>query len=1277
MQQNDKYQLILGSKVFFIPNFFPNLLNASSSITSILIHQKKYVIKSIVNENTLEAFIKNWINNEQLNINDENYQEYQSLSQEFDRIKGIIKVYSKQKAKTTSQTMKKSYNEKLLASKFKQFQKKKSNFEQIIDILFKKKGIDKYTEYYKIKEQLYDACKSENIELVTILKSKKFYDYNKGLSYILNEENMTANIYENLKKNNIEIPRSIRYKSKEYLVTGVIGDSFYGCADDYLIQCYEMKSFKFSKNSAFRSIPYGLISCSYLHSLTIPEGVVELEEGWCMGTYYLSNIKILPNNVHFTFYEGTFLLGKTNLESDVYDILYFARRDVEIAIIPSFIKVIKPFAFDSCKNLQRIEFANHSELRTIANNAFKNSSIESISIPSSIEELEEEWCANINNLIKVEVKVNGKENIMYYDNKFLLGKSDQKSDIFDILIFARRNIENAVIPSFIKRISSYAFHYCIKLNRVFFEENSNLISIGKSAFYSSNIERITIPSSIWLIEDYAFQFCINLQKVDFSEQPKSNLIHSNVVEIGMNAFCYCEELKEIDFSNLSKMISIEKNTFPKSIEKINMPLDIIWPSYWPNFNIATYLDDISFIEKQTQSIKQYNDALILGKTNEKVNLYDKIVYVKYDCIDLVIPCFIKEIGESAFIYTKIKEILVPSSVSKIHDFAFKNCSELTKIEFKKDSKLEFICKGAFYASGITSIIVPDQVKIIGEEAFGHCKKLKKVEFSENSKLALIGKAAFNNSRLKAIIIPKHVERIVAEAFCECFQLKKVEFSKNSELKIIENNAFQNTSIKSISIPDKVNGIGDFCFSNCYKLTTIYFSGRSELKSIGKQAFYASHYPSSLTTLSIPSCIEEFDVGWCDLLKQLNNITIHQRDNQNIIYYNDSFIIGKSELNSSNYNVLIFARRDIEEATIPSFIKHIAPFAFASCVKLNKVVFEDQSNIQSIGIYAFSSSSIASFVIPDKVKSIQIRTFFYCENLKTVEFSNETECESIEDEAFKGSPIENISLPSSIRIQTNRCTGIEIAKNIKIIENPIKNLCNYEDKAILGKSDDKASVFDILLYARMNTEKFTFPHFISKVAPYAFSLFSKPQYVIIPDDSKLLSISKCSFSNSLITFIRIPSNVTAIGESAFACCEMLKTIEFPSNSRLRVIKKNAFYESSLESIEIPDHVIRIESGAFERCVNLRKVALSSHSELQYIGKCAFEETSIESFYVPSHVKQISSDAFNSCCKLQIIEIDENSELLAFNIQKMFDTATTKKILIMKKTSIQVINENMRL
>ena len=83
------------------------------------------------------------------------------------------------------------------------------------------------------------------------------------------------------------------------------------------------------------------------------------------------------------------------------------------------------------------------------------------------------------NLEEFEVKPSKQKCICLYEDKYLLSKSDSKSDIFDILLISSRKIEKAVIPSFIKRIADCAFDQCSKLNEVECSSDSQLKIIGE------------------------------------------------------------------------------------------------------------------------------------------------------------------------------------------------------------------------------------------------------------------------------------------------------------------------------------------------------------------------------------------------------------------------------------------------------------------------------------------------------------------------------------------------------------------------------------------------------------------------------------------------------------------------------------------------------------------------------------------------------------------------------------------------------------------------------
>lgn len=218
-----------------------------------------------------------------------------------------------------------------------------------------------------------------------------------------------------------------------------------------------------------------------MKSISIPANVVELKDEWCCGTKYLVNISVSKKNKNFVFYQDDFLLGKLDPKSEIYDVLLFVRRDIEHAIIPSFIKKISCYAFSECSKLKEVEFSENSELSIIDKQAFCYSSVEKISIPSSVsyigefafndcyclldignfentkirsietdtfswsaitsltipstvEDLKEGWCKGTTNLKQVSISQQN-EYFTKIDNKLIVGKSDKKSNVFDLLVF--------------------------------------------------------------------------------------------------------------------------------------------------------------------------------------------------------------------------------------------------------------------------------------------------------------------------------------------------------------------------------------------------------------------------------------------------------------------------------------------------------------------------------------------------------------------------------------------------------------------------------------------------------------------------------------------------------------------------------------------------------------------------------------------------------------------------------------------------------------------------
>ena len=135
--------------------------------------------------------------------------------------------------------------------------------------------------------------------------------------------------------------------------------------------------------------------------------------------------------------------------------------------------------------------------------------------------------------------------------------------------------------------------------------------------------------------------------------------------------------------------------------------------------------------------------------------------------------------------------------------------------------------------------------------------------------------------------------------------------------------------------------------------------------------------------------------------------------------------------------------------------------------------------------------------------------------------------------------------------------------------------------------------------------------------YNYSLFGTPWY------------------NLTVKSVIITSDVTTIGNYAFASCRSLTTVSLPET--LRTIGNSAFFHcSALKSITLPDSVKYIGTSAFSGCVNLSGVTLGTGCK--NINGLVFESCSnLEEINIPEGVETIEYSAFENCTNLQKVMV----------------------------------------
>jgi hypothetical protein len=118
--------------------------------------------------------------------------------------------------------------------------------------------------------------------------------------------------------------------------------------------------------------------------------------------------------------------------------------------------------------------------------------------------------------------------------------------------------------------------------------------------------------------------------------------------------------------------------------------------------------------------------------------------------DLGLP---KEFWKGMLSCTSIAWVKIPSTVERISDGCFAQCTRLVEVEFENNSRLRSIGPGAFTETNLTLITIPRSVEVIERGCFGWCASLREVKFESGSALREIGKRAFERSGIERICVP--------------------------------------------------------------------------------------------------------------------------------------------------------------------------------------------------------------------------------------------------------------------------------------------------------------------------------------------------------------------------------------------------------------------------------------------------------------------------------------------------------------------------------------------
>ena len=651
--------------------------------------------------------------------------------------------------------------------------------------------------------------------------------------------------------------------------------------------------------------------------------------------------------------------------------------------VPETVVAIGEGAFYGAKNLESVTLSTRTDgssaLTTINNWAFREcTALKSIVIPDGVTTL----------------------GITPYTG------DEDDPDATGAVFYGCTGLESATLPNGVTDLQSQTFGGCTSLTSVTIRENSALQRIAEYAFANSGLTSLDLTNAPGLvtIADYAFYnnpiatltfgtvSDVSVGNYAFAGSRLTSLtIPANIISIGEYAFYNVSTLESVTVGEGSLISSIGAGAFRgTAIDAFDFSV----------MTLLTEIGDYAFYETPLTAIELPDTVTSVG------------AYAFYGCEDvreLKMSESIATIGEYAFAgLPLIEEVTIYGNNTTVGAGAFENCTALESVTLQEG--VDYIGTSAFGFTALTSITLPTTIVTLDGNPFTSCPLETVVILAPDADLYfdVASKTMFNGDKTLLYytspttegdyVIPESVTAILPGAFAGS---KITSITLPDNFTSIPNEVFKGcTELKSITIGKNVTSIGMGAFEGCTSLSTLTFeAGGTQILTIGDRAFYGC---TSLENIQLPYRLRDVtgtyvDEDWGfeeDVLEApgigeyafaysgLVTVTYETPDPNLSVEYssNDSCMIGAYAF----YNCTALTTAEFHDRTSGNQASDdryiVDEYAFANCTSLQSVKLVPsveegtpvlRASQSTMGAHAFENcTSLTSFEVP-----IELTTFY--------------------------------------------------------------------------------------------------------------------------------------------------------------------------------------------------------------------------------------------------------------------------------------------------------------
>lgn len=874
---------------------------------------------------------------------------------------------------------------------------------------------------------------------------------------------------------------------------------------------------------------------------------------------------------------------------------------------------------------------------SIKQSAFENCTMESVTLPSTIHEIQARAFLNCPNLKWAYISSSFDPERVNEDGvKIDVNTSNAQiaSVVGDNAFAGCTALETVTINGFAK-LGNYIFEGCTSLTDPYIGmDEAYVIASG-----AIKVDKNNIPvNQTFNVGTYLFSGCTALESYTFPE---------NINTVGAFTFNGCTALEHVDTGVSLKSLATTAFTDCSNLKDINVGKTFSTALVYDFIASSPLFEGFTVDRENTKFLA--DEGILFNKVTGKVTdengdtevkTYSTVLYTyppaKKD-EEYVLPGTITTVTSKAFYahkylksfmlntaptYTKSKTGEITSVVNKatLGEYVFYGAEKLHRVEFVTDT---VIGSSDFEGSSVVEAEF-DAVVAIGKNAFKDCISLAVLKHNvepESFSNSTIGESAFSGcTSLKGKLTVNDFNYIGAKAFQNCTGITSLVLERTGSLKAyafagctaLENadisKMFDNTPLANDKYKSRYNitaGVMEsYVFSGCTNLKECVFN--TQLFKISEGTFEN-----------------------CTALEKVTNVNPE-----------DMYVIGSKAF--ANCTSLV-------EAPYSRFLTRLDANAFINCSNLEKitltksaVIFNSTKNTgvfngcEKLTIYAPEGTPAIDHAIANNIPYV-----FTDNDIRDEEFLILDEALDANGNitgiiaAYRGG-FASLEIPADLTYNGYPVTMI----NDKFIGDQSMSDCSVKsfikDIKLTGIKDIGVSAFS----GCTKLEDVEFDDKCETIGNNAFygctSLYGAKESVdsetgepILDSDGNPVMYSK--------PFVA-PKNLKSIGTSAFQGCTGIEEIIFEEGGSVEV-GTNAFKKCSNLKRILALGTKDIQQSAFESCTSLEEVKFSPTVENVY--KYAFRGcTSLESVTIQSGMF-LDDEAFANCTALERIVISPTS------------------------------------